>query len=383
MSLLHSRFSARQSGPSFDSAQVSKTASTLAVGLLAAGLACIALPARAAGYLNYQFIDLGNLNGVYKSVSASSLNDLGQVAGVGTLTDGRREAFVTGPGGQGMTTLGFLSGFDDSAATGINEAGQVVGTASNKSGDATMAFIYDPHQSGLRSLGTLGGASSAAAGINESGQVAGTSLNASGQNSAFLTGANGGAMKDLQASNKLGIIMHVTGVNNAGQIIGMHTFGLLQEGKGFLTGPDGTGLLTACPSLGVLNNLGQKSCYLTGTGRSGANSQYVYSYEIYSPKALNDKGWQVGNNGVLNAEKEVVFDWSTLPQGVRGVPSPDPRAPYPTIEALNNLGEFVLNGVNGHAYLVTTVPEPTTLASMLVGLMGVGLAKRRKCHQAG
>ena len=72
--------------------------------------------------------DLGTLGGDYSH--ASGINDAGQVVGVApTLSNGQFHAFITGPDGVGMTDLGTLGG-DYSDASGINDAGQVVGESS-------------------------------------------------------------------------------------------------------------------------------------------------------------------------------------------------------------------------------------------------------------
>ena len=57
---------------------------------------------------------------------ASGINDAGQVVGGSFTAAGAQHAFITGPNGVGMTDLGTLGG-GDSFASGINDAGQVVG----------------------------------------------------------------------------------------------------------------------------------------------------------------------------------------------------------------------------------------------------------------
>ena len=86
---------------------------------------------------------------------ASGINDAGQVVGQSTTTTGCIHAFITGADGVGMTDLGTLGG-DYSEAYGINDAGQVVGQSDTDNGPL-HAFITGPNGAGMTDLGTLGG----------------------------------------------------------------------------------------------------------------------------------------------------------------------------------------------------------------------------------
>jgi probable HAF family extracellular repeat protein len=69
---------------------------------------------------------------------------------------------------------------------------------------------------------TLGGNVSTASGINEAGQVVGTSSTAEGLTHAFITGADGVGMTDLNSLVHLPdgwILTDARGINDAGQII--------------------------------------------------------------------------------------------------------------------------------------------------------------------
>ncbi|MBI5747805.1 MAG: hypothetical protein HZA00_01680 [Nitrospinae bacterium] len=67
-----------------------------------------------------------------------------------------------------ITDLGTLPGGNQSYAYGINNSGQVVGSAFTEAG-YYHAFLYSGGV--MQDLGTLGGTHSFASGINDSGQV--------------------------------------------------------------------------------------------------------------------------------------------------------------------------------------------------------------------
>ena len=73
--------------------------------------------------------DLGALDGGNRSF-ATGINDAGQVVGWSATTAGGEHAFITGPNGVGMTDLNSLAplppGWVIRNAIGINNAGQVL-----------------------------------------------------------------------------------------------------------------------------------------------------------------------------------------------------------------------------------------------------------------
>ena len=126
---------------------------------------------------------------------ADGINDTGQLAGTFSTNAGFR-AFITGPDGTEIRDPGDL-GWGSSFASGINEAGQVVGQ-SWASGGYWHAFFTGPDGKGMRDLGTLGGNFIVAYGINDVGQVVGNDTTAgAGGSRTFITGPQGMGMRDL------------------------------------------------------------------------------------------------------------------------------------------------------------------------------------------
>jgi probable HAF family extracellular repeat protein len=153
--------------------------------------------------------DLGGFGGNSYSVG---INRWGQIAGVVQVGSGSN-AFVATPG-RGVTFLGALSGWGESSAGGINDAGQVAGE-SRTTGGAWHAFRYTPGL-GLQDLGTTADAYMYASAINATGQVVGRTERA-GRTHAFRY-TDGIGIEDLHSLPAS--ISDATGINNAGAVVG-------------------------------------------------------------------------------------------------------------------------------------------------------------------
>ena len=155
-----------------------------------AGGTAVAHAAASAHTPRYVFTDLGVLPPGLDS-QARALSDRGKVVGLADTCPNCGpagfHAFLWTPARPGgtsgsMTGLGTLRGQAKSLATGINDAGGVVGTSFYPTLD--KAFIYN---GSLHNLGRLHrGSSTEADGINAAGAVVGASGTANGFDHAFL-----------------------------------------------------------------------------------------------------------------------------------------------------------------------------------------------------
>ena len=135
--------------------------------------------------------DLGTLGG--PSSAAHAINNVGQVVGESYIAGSTTEyhVFLWSPS-TGMQDLGTLPGLPVCFGLGINDSGEVVGVCQQMfSNSPKRAFLWS-RAGGMKDLGTLGGRDSTASGINSAGEVVGTANTADNVPHAFFWTQSGG-----------------------------------------------------------------------------------------------------------------------------------------------------------------------------------------------
>jgi probable HAF family extracellular repeat protein len=274
------------------------------------------------------------------------INNAGQVAGYSEEPPDEgpfvSNAYITGPNGQSSTLIKSIGG-PFTYAFGINEAGQVAGgayTTESVAGSFEHAFITGPNGAGTMDLGLFGGTSSRAIDINNTGQATVEARMADGSTHAFITGPNGVGMTDLGTLG--GASSFVSGINDSGQAVGRSETAA-DSRHAFITGPNGQGMI----DLGTLG----------GSFSSAAD--------------INEAGQVVGSSGTATGSEHAFI---TGPHG-SGMTDLNSLVDLPKGIILTNA-----TGINnvGQVVAIAIVPEPSSYALMLVGLVLVGMMIRRR-----
>lgn len=262
--------------------------------------------------------------------AASGINDAGRVVGRGYFSDAGGTAFLWSDGF--MTSLEGVLGAGFSAALDINNADQIVGLRGTLPDVSSFtAFRYDILSGQVTSLPGLGGTfRSVAFAINDAGDVAGYATAA--PNVFHAVRWNGEIPTDLGTLG--GTHSFASGINGAGDVVG-HSWMPGGGEHAFLY--DGGGM----HDLGTLGG--------------------TYSWAA----GINDAGVVVGSAGTAsNQAHAFVYDGSSM-SDLNDAISPASGWLLVAATAVNSSGEIVGRGrINNetHAFLLTPTSPPTDTA---------------------
>lgn len=305
---------------------------------------------------------------------ANGINEYGQVT-------------LWSSGGNFVYQNGVRTGVGEVIPYGINEKGYVAGYQ-GVTGGYNRAVVWN--NNATTTLNSLGGQPRDDYGqaINDSGQVAGYSKVPSGVYHACVW--TNGVPRDLGTT--LSGSSFAYGINNSNQAVGIGTTPITSIYGGAIRWDNGIPIVLSSSGLAFdINDAGNSVGYALNNGRWEA-------YLWRGTTAVNIgvlPGWRQGYARAINASDQVVgycdstinfkyraFMWQNgslydlndlLPSG----------SGWEITEAMdiNDTGQIVGYGYYGgiqHAFLMTPVPEPSSILTMLFGIAGTVKLLQRK-----
>ncbi|OFX14902.1 MAG: hypothetical protein A2Z18_02535 [Armatimonadetes bacterium RBG_16_58_9] len=265
----------------------------------------------------------------------------------------------------------------------INDNGQIVGYQSPTAGPAQPIVWADGRAS---QLGSLGGDGGSASGINNAGQICGHASTAAGKAHSFIS--ENGVMTDLAPSDPL---QHVANaMNEFGHVVGTspNYAYLWKDGQMTLLGSLGGGGTDAR----AVNDFDEVVGYSATSRLRGQYHAFIWRNGVMTDIGHLGGGFSIGLG--INNFGEVVGYSSTSNGGdapfiwQKGVIKNlndliDPYSGWVLTNAfdINEAGQIVGSGRYNnvyHAFLLTLVPEPSTILALLCGIGALPLLRRRR-----